>query len=46
MIVQSGFELICTSILDDQELTDCFLNLPDLNYEPFPLDFEHIAQGQ
>jgi hypothetical protein len=36
----------CTSVLDNQELTDCFLNLPGLNYEPFPLDFEHIAQGQ
>jgi hypothetical protein len=36
----------CTSVLDNQELTDCCLNLPDLNYEPFPLDFEHIAQGQ
>jgi hypothetical protein len=35
-----------TSILDDYELTDCFLNLPDLNYEPFPLNFQHIAQGQ
>jgi hypothetical protein len=35
-----------TSILDDPELVDCFLNLPDLNYQPFPLDFVHIAQGQ
>jgi hypothetical protein len=35
-----------TSTLDDYEHTNCFLNLPDLNYEPFPLDFQHIAQGQ
>jgi hypothetical protein len=37
---------VYTSILNDPELTICFLNLPDLNYEPFPLDFQHIAQGQ
>jgi hypothetical protein len=36
----------CTSIHDDPELVECFLNLPDLNEQPFPLDFEHIAQGQ
>jgi hypothetical protein len=36
--------LFCTSVLDDQELVDCYLNLPDLNL--FPWDFEHIAQGQ
>jgi hypothetical protein len=35
-----------TSTFDDHELSDCFLNLPDLNYEPFPLYFQHIAQGQ
>jgi hypothetical protein len=32
--------------LNDTELVDCFLNLPDLNADPFPLDFAHIAQGQ
>jgi hypothetical protein len=36
----------CTSILEDNELIHCFLNLPDLNYEPFPLDSECIVQGQ
>jgi transposase InsO family protein len=41
-----NLDSFCTSILDDRELTECFLNLPDLNYQPFPLDFQHIAQGQ
>jgi hypothetical protein len=33
-------------ILDDEELLECFLNLPDANDLPFALDLERIAQGQ
>jgi hypothetical protein len=36
----------CTSVLDDPELVDCFLNFPGLNYQPFPLNFYYTAQGQ
>jgi hypothetical protein len=32
--------------LNDKDFIDYFLNLPDLNAAPFPLDFAHIAQGQ
>jgi hypothetical protein len=32
-------------ILDDDELLECFLNLPDAIYIPFALDLERIAQG-
>jgi hypothetical protein len=35
-----------SGILNDSEFVECFLNLPDLNADPFPLDFAHIAQGQ
>jgi hypothetical protein len=35
-----------TSIFNDPQLINFFLNLADLNYEPFLLDFQHIAQGQ
>jgi hypothetical protein len=33
-------------ILDDEELLECFLNLPDAIDLPFALDLEQIAQGQ
>jgi hypothetical protein len=32
--------------LDDTELVNCFLKVPDLNVDPFPLDFAHLTQGQ
>jgi RNase H-like domain found in reverse transcriptase/Reverse transcriptase (RNA-dependent DNA polymerase)/Integrase zinc binding domain len=35
------------SILDDQEMLECFLNFPDVDHaHPFVLDFEHIRNGQ
>jgi hypothetical protein len=33
-----------TFIHDDPELVDCFLNLPDLNYQPFPLDLSTLLK--
>jgi hypothetical protein len=33
-------------ISDDDELLECFLNLPDANDIPFALDLECLAQGQ
>jgi hypothetical protein len=33
-------------ILSDEELLECFLNLPDDNHIPFALDLVRIAQGQ
>jgi hypothetical protein len=35
-----------SGILNNKDLVDCFLNLPELNVDPFPLDFAHLAQGQ
>ncbi len=32
-------------ILDDDELLECFLNLPDTDNIPLALDLAHIAQG-
>jgi hypothetical protein len=34
------------STLGNVDFVNCFLNLPDLQAAPFPLDFPHIAQGQ
>jgi hypothetical protein len=33
-------------LIDDNELLECFLNLPDKNELPFALDLQRIAQGQ
>jgi hypothetical protein len=33
-------------LLDDEDLLECFLNLPDENHLPFALDLGRIAQGQ
>jgi hypothetical protein len=33
-------------LLDDKELLECFLNLPDADNIPFALDLAQIAQGQ
>jgi hypothetical protein len=41
-----NLDSFCTSILNNPKLIGCFWNPPDLNYQPFLLNFAHTAQGQ
>ena len=45
---QSGdAQEFCASILDDQEMLECFLNFPHVDHQhPFALDYQVIMDGQ